>query len=343
MADNWFVRLWQKQRFKVLTIGASLYVLLVLIFLISHAIAPQRVGLLALAGIFAPYLFAPLALLVPFLFLRFTALLRIAFAIGVILFGLCFSPRLGAGNAQSIEGGRTITAMTWNFLGDNTRGGYVRQLINTHHPDLIALQEADWNGIDEAQDILRQYPYHLYGSGETPPGEVLLSTLPILDHGQVTAPDGSRAVWDIPRILWARLDLGHGQTLFVVNAHPISSINTVYGCLFCPQRRDSQIKALHQFLQPFIQHGERLLLLGDMNTTDREPAYQDLSAGLQDTHLLVGKGSGHSWGIRGLNQYWAFLRIDYMFVTPKVKPLSLDTDCTSRGSDHCVLIGKFSI
>lgn len=342
MASSQFVHLWKKQRFKVLTIGASLYILLILIFLISHAINPQREGLLALAGIFAPYLFAPLVLLIPFLFLRFTALLRIVFAIGIILFSLCFSPHLGTSSARSIDGGRTITAMTWNFRGRNTRGGYIRQLINTRHPDLIALQEADWAGLDLAEDVLQQYPYHLYGTGETPPGEVLLSTMPILDHGIVEAPNGSHAVWDIPRVLWARLDLGHGQTLLVVNAHPISSINTVNGCLFCPQRRDSQIQALHQFLLPLIRHGERLLMLGDMNTVDREPAYQDLTAGLQDMHLSVGSGSGHSWGILGLNQFWAFFRIDYMFVTPNLKPLNLDTDCASRGSAHCVLIGKFS-
>jgi vancomycin resistance protein VanJ len=37
------------------------------------------------------------------------------------------------------------------------------------------------------------------------------------------------------------------------------------------------------------------------------------------------------------------LRIDYMFSTARVTPLHLDTDCTPRGSDHCVLLGRFAV
>jgi endonuclease/exonuclease/phosphatase family metal-dependent hydrolase len=170
-----------------------------------------------------------------------------------------------------------------------------------------------------------------------------LSIYPIVEYGAIEISADGAVVWDIPRVLWARLDLGAGHTVLVVNAHPISAVNTTYRCLFCSQLRDSQVRALREFLQPFIAQGEQVLLLGDMNTTDRELAYQDLAAGLIDTHLQVGNGNGHTWGIRGLNRFWAFLRIDYMFVTPNITPVSLETDCASRGSDHCVLTGQFLV
>ncbi|GCE16966.1 endonuclease/exonuclease/phosphatase family protein [Dictyobacter kobayashii] len=343
MVGNWFLRVWQKQRFKTLIIGTLCYLLVVDIIIVAHVFVPQREGILALLAIFAPYLFIPLLILIPFLLWRFTSVLRVVFVLGIVLFCLWFPPRLGNGGAQESATGQTVTALTWNYRGRNKRDGYLRQIIDEKDPGIIALQEADWSGIDLATDILQAYPYHLYQPNDVPPGEALLSKYPIVDHGILQASDGSRTVWDIPRVLWVRLDLGHGRTMLVVNAHPISAVNTVYGCLYCPQRRDNQVKELHQFLQPLLTRGERLLLLGDMNLTDRELAYHDLASGLEDTQLQVGSGSGESWGINSLNRVWAVFRIDYMFVSPNIKPLNLDTDCVSRGSQHCILIGQFSV
>lgn len=343
MVGNRFFHVWKKQRFKALIVGTLCYLLVLDTFLVIQALAPQRAGLFALVAIFAPYLFVPLAILIPFLFWRFTAVLRVVFAAGIVLLCLWFPPRLGNEGTQESAAGQKITALTWNYRGRNKRDGYLRQIIDEKNPDIIALQEADWSGIDLATDILQAYPYHLYQPKDVPPGEALLSKYPIVDHGIVQAADGSRAVWDIPRVLWVRLDLGHGRTMLVVNAHPISAVNTVYGCTYCPQRRDNQVKELHQFLQSLLARGERLLLLGDMNLTDREPTYHDLSAGLEDTQLQVGGGSGQSWGINYFNRVWTFFRIDYMFVSPNIKPLDLDTDCVSRGSQHCILIGQFSV
>jgi endonuclease/exonuclease/phosphatase family metal-dependent hydrolase len=332
---------WQKQRFKLLTIGVCAYFVILVGILIVWAWIPQRTGWFAIVEIFLPYLFLPLIVLIPFLCWRSTILLRILFVLGILLFGICFPLRLGGGSVGT--NAHEVTALTWNLLGSNERSGYVRTLLESKKPDIVALQEAEWQGMDQAMDLLAQYPYHLYRPDEgVPPGEMLLSVYPIKEHG-IIQEDETRKTWDIPRVLWARLDVGQGHTLMVVNAHPISAFNTVYGCTFCPERRDRQIKALQEFLQPFITQGEQILLLGDMNTTDREPAYRDLAANLKDTHLAVGYGSGHSWGIRGLNKFWALIRIDYMFVTPNVTPLALETDCTSRGSDHCVLTGRFAL
>lgn len=334
---------WSKQRFQLLTIGTFIYVVSLLVLIILWKQFAQREGTLALVAILLPYLFVPLFLLIPFLFWRLAMALRIVLLVGVVLFVACFPPRLWPGHTS--EGTtKTISALTWNLLGSNERAGYVRALLQEKMPDIVALQEADWVGMDQAEDLLQQYPHHLYRPADgVPPGEILLSVYPIVDYGTIEVSDSGDATWDIPRVLWARLDLGAGHTILVVNAHPISAVNTTYRCLFCAERRDSQVKALSAFLQPFIAQGEQILLLGDMNTTDRELAYHDLTTGLIDTHLQVGNGSGHTWGIRGINRFWAFLRIDYMLVTPNITPLSLDTDCASRGSDHCVLTGQFSV
>jgi len=336
-----FVSFLGTQKFKRLAICICIYALLLAALVLIQVIVLPREGVLALAIIIAPYLFLPFLLLAPLACWRRTTLLRIGLLGALLLFGLAYSPRVGFSSQLPQQG--TITAMTWNFHGYHVRSGTLRQALNQHKPDIVALQDSDWQGIGEADDVLAHYPYHLYRPGNTmPPGEALLSVYPFLDYGTI-APDKTRAIWDIPRVLWAHLNLGHGRTLLVIDAHPVSSINTVAGCFFCPQRRNAQIQALHHFIQPLLQRGEHILLLGDMNTTDREPAYKELSAGLQDTHLLVGRGSGHSWGVRQLNPLWAILRIDYMLASPNVKPLSLQTDCTARGSEHCLLVGRFAV
>ncbi|QBD79415.1 hypothetical protein EPA93_26880 [Ktedonosporobacter rubrisoli] len=330
----------RQQRFKALTLCCYMYLWLLLVFQLVQTFAPPSDGPLALAAILTPYFFLPPVLLLPLVFWRRTTLLRIGLLGLVLLFGLLypphFAPSLGTPPPDS------ITVMSWNFHGYHERAGTLRGAINTYHPQIVAIQEADWQGMEAGTDVLERYPYHIFKPSDgVPPGEAIMSVYPLQDYGIINT-DPPHEIWDISRVLWARVDLGHGHTLMLVDAHPISSIGTVYGCFFCPQRRNMQIQEIHNFIQPLLKRGEHVLLLGDMNTTDREPIYKVLSSGLQDTHELVGSGSGHSWGVRTLNPYWAFLRIDYMFASPNIKPLYLRTDCAPRGSEHCVLIGQFA-
>ena len=94
----------------------------------------------------------------------------------------------------------------------------------------------------------------------------------------------------------------------------------------------------------FLDAGEPLVFVGDFNTSEREPAYGDLSAGLQDVYRTVGSGNGSTWTqLRLLRLGIPLLRIDYLMASPNVTPLSMTTDCTPRGSDHCIVRGHFEI
>jgi vancomycin resistance protein VanJ len=328
------------QKNLLLACTGAFYLLLLLIHTVQRIFWPQTGGVAGFAAVVAPYLFLPLLGLLPFCFLRHRGLVRTVFLLALCLFGVCFPPHISS-VSHVPAGKRQISALTWNFLADNKRSGSLRRILNEKTPDIVTLQEADPEGLELADDILQSYPYHLFSQSDNlPPGEVILSKYPILKYGIHT---GSRSLWDIDRILWARLDLGQGKTLMVVNAHPISAINTTYGCFYCPQLRDKQIQEINRFATSLVQQGENVLLLGDMNITDRESTYVDLAKGLRDTQLVVGNGSGHSWGLRQLNRFWAFVRIDYMFISPAITPLSLSTDCEASGSDHCVLVGRFAL
>jgi vancomycin resistance protein VanJ len=155
-------------------------------------------------------------------------------------------------------------------------------------------------------------------------------------------------LWPRPDVMWARVDLGGGQQLVVITAHPRPAAWGRGPCLlplcYDPTRRDAQLASIHALVAPWVAAGERVLLLGDFNISEREPAYRDLAAGLRDAYLAAGAGAGATWGPGN----WAgkglpLLRIDYLFTSPNVTPLGTATDCTFRGSDHCILRGTFAL
>src|SRR3712207_2244569 len=83
------------------------YAALVLLFAALQTLAPPRVGLLALAAVFAPYLYLPLLLLLPLAFWYRDLSLRVACAACALVFSarfgqelLSLSPLLHPGNTR---------------------------------------------------------------------------------------------------------------------------------------------------------------------------------------------------------------------------------------------------
>ena len=80
-----------------------------------------------------------------------------------------------------------------------------------------------------------------------------------------------------------------------------------------------------------------VIVLGDLNTTERERAYAGLSAGLRDAHLDAGLGPGFTWRPGPLSFLpFGMLRIDYVLSSPDLVATSSTVDC-SLPSDHCRL------
>ena len=81
--------------------------------------------------------------------------------------------------------------------------------------------------------------------------------------------------------------------------------------------------------------GQTVLLMGDLNTTEREQAYADFSAGLRDAHLDAGTGPGLTWRPDELKALpFGLIRIDYILTSPDLVALSSTVHCTQL-SDHC--------
>jgi|GEM_PF-630716 len=326
-----------------------MYLLLVLGLLLHHVLRPHHSGLLALTQVLAPYLFLPFLLSIPFAALRGMVMLRWTLITSAGLFFMCFVLPLASVAPPSTATRVHIRVMNWNVnvcCGPERQAARVRPVLSENPADVIVLEEAYWEWLQHDPVVSKLYPYQLNHTKQASSGLVLLSAYPILDHGQGALQVNINHGW--PRLIWARLDVGQGQQLMVVAAHPEGPYSAMGQChtLLCydTAERDSLIPHIRNIVDSALARGEHVLLLGDMNVTEREPTYHELTRGLIDAYRATEQGFGHTWGILPqLNWSTPLLRIDYLFSSPNVVPLDTTVDCTLRGSDHCTLSGVFGL
>lgn len=320
---------------------------------IPHRLEPPRHGPLALTVVFAPYLFPLLAFLLALPRWRYAALLRpllLVAAIASIARSVARPTR-----RHAAPGAPSFSVMSWNILFSNPRVDAMLRFLATAPAEIIALQELRADHVERiAADpaLRRHYPHQIlwpYGYGA---GMGLLSRYPIVEQGRL----------DLPPTLWTRLDLGDGRRLLLVSAHPtffpprmeeeepdegsspMKLVRRVVDPRFFwydPAYRDDGIARVRALAEPLLRQGEALLIVGDFNVTEREPAYREF-AGLLDVHRDAGSGTGRTWRpewLAGLPL--PILRLDYMWSSPNIRPLRMRVDHTLRGSDHCPILGLF--
>jgi endonuclease/exonuclease/phosphatase family metal-dependent hydrolase len=328
---------------RVLLWAASLYPAFLLILTAANLFFPQRSGPLAFTQIFAPYFFLPLLAIVPFAFMRRALPLRLLLVACALVWAVRFLPPVERARAAT-PGADQISVISWNIRIYNPYLSQISDYLATGPADVVALHEAHgaWPGNDER--LARVYPYRLLYPEGCPPGSALLSKLPILEHSVF---NGDQPNDLIPRGCWARLDTGNGESVTIIAAHPYPpSGNCRLPVCVDPSRRDAQIARIREggSVNAFLEEGRHFLLVGDFNVTDREPAYRELSAGLHDAHLEVGAGAGSTWApLTFMRRGIPLIRIDYLFSSPTVTPLTMKVDCTPLGSDHCMLFGTFEL
>ncbi|NCC33133.1 MAG: hypothetical protein EOM24_14130 [Chloroflexia bacterium] len=316
----------------------------VLVAALVALVAPQRTGLMALTQVFAHFLFLPLLLLLPLAVLVRLSFLRLALGAALAVFLIVYPPAFAVGPPAPPATGAQVRIMTWNLFYGRVSAEQLQVQLEAYQPDILLVQEMLGEGFVVTEWLTTQYPYHFIGSYTTAPGMAIFSRYPILE---ASVPQFAADHWDMPRIIWAHLDLD-GYRLNVINAHPIPPRTFEPSCsvLRCYNQgpRDAQIVDLRRFVDQIrAQTGDPLILGGDMNVTEREEAYFDLAHGLVDVHRAVGRGFGASWRPGTLQVPFGLLRIDYFLTTPEARALSLTTDCRWYDSDHCVLVGDFRV
>jgi endonuclease/exonuclease/phosphatase (EEP) superfamily protein YafD len=327
----------RRSLFRRLVVASALTVGLTTLGAVTWAVvAPDRSGIPAIAAIGLPYalLVALGMVLVAVLAPRRSAVLLLA---GALVIALLVTPRvsgfLSRSRATPPAHQGSVAVVTYNtFVFDREPPDRLIASLTELVPAIIGLQEVTpARGAALATDaaLARRYPFREIRAEADGSSLALLSSWPIETYPEIEGLSLIDATVDVD---------GRPLAVLVVHAPlPLSlSANP-----FAPERRDTMLDAFRDVALGHIEDGLPVLMMGDLNTTDREVAFGSLATGFQDVHATVGDGLGHSWRLRyrGLMTP-PLLRIDHMLVSPDLVPLESRLDCDASASDHCLSWGR---
>ena len=178
---------------------ALCYSSLLLALSLLQRLKPRRAGLAAFAQVFAPYLFVPLATAVPLALRPRSATLRLALLASGVVFYWRFGRRYPDKIVADDPAATHLRLMNWNVEWGG-QPDKIRPVLLTKPAEIVAMEESSWRWIAKDEVLARIYPYKIIHRRENPEGLVLLSVLPILEHGSTGE---LQSPWDA-----VRLDVG---------------------------------------------------------------------------------------------------------------------------------------
>jgi len=291
---------------------------------------------------FAPWLFAPLLVLVPLALFVPSWPLRGATALAVVAFLLVygdrFLPRLATASAATSR----LTVMTFNVHIFNSDPDRVATAIEHEAPDIVALQELGPAMAQVLEARLKdRYPYRsLHPAARNERGSGIFSRFPIRqDQGFVMAGDvrvGQHLVLDVA---------GQPLDLFSVHLH-VPDVPTPEGGEFiidpapgfASRQQDEELDAL---INAIRAQSRTVLAIGDFNLTDQTPDYARLSAILRDAYREAGWGFGLTFPnghrVKGVYVPFPLVRLDYVFHSSDLRATRAWVGAEG-GSDHRYLV-----
>lgn len=313
-----------------------LYGAAIVLWFMLHLSTGDRLGWVALANIFAPYLFLPL----PFALAASLLIGRRAWA-PVLLAVLVFAAEYGALFDFGLFGprlaeGEPITILSFNTWGYSKSPETAQAIVATGAPDIVVLQELS-SAIADAvdRDLAGTYPYRLMEPGNR---KGILSRYPLTDASGSLPPD----------VRWfaqaAEIDV-NGRRLTVYNVHlyavtALSDLATgrsvVDGLVGGAVARQEQATAL---VRDIATRTGPVVVAGDLNATDQSTVYAMLTGRLEDAHRRAGSGFGHTFpayrgSFRGLSILPRTVRIDMILYSPDLQATESRVVFEHGESDH---------
>ena len=286
-------------------------------------------------GYILPWLFAPLAMLLPAVLFRRSHLLLALVAVPTALFLLTYG-HLYLPRPPVHVSGPTFTTMTYNVLYRNSDADGIVAAIEAHDPDVAGLHELV---PPMAQAIEGQLADH-YPYRKMEPDCGVFSRYPILHYEAFRLDEGEGH--------WAQqfvLDIDDHE-VNVLSVHPRSppllgfhpfGLPLGIPTGFANQGRDADVRDLLSRLE---RVDGPVVVIGDFNLTDQQSLYTPLTRHLRDAHRESGWGMGFTFTHfprLGL-PVW---RIDYVFHSPDLVALST-TVGDYGGSDHRPVIARLA-
>ncbi|HZG65837.1 MAG TPA: endonuclease/exonuclease/phosphatase family protein [Herpetosiphonaceae bacterium] len=328
----------------ILLIGG--YALAVAVLQLLWRTSALNIWWVSLLNVFGLWLYVPLPFLLLLGLLVQPRAIGAALIVPLVCFGWEYAPLLLT--AKNSAAGTPLRVMTWNVLYSNSDVEAIDALIREHDPDVLALQEYGFEQALTLEPILdRRYPYRASAPGGSS-GLGVWSRYPILDWW---ARDDRRSDCACQRMV---LDI-NGDHVRFVNAHPRAPKFTFRHYLAgvrLPVSVLSDFRTAHQ--QPALDalveeaaRGDRpLILVGDLNTGDRQPNYWRLRRHLVDAYRVAGRGFGLTFPNAherlGLLRLPLLVRIDYIFQSPSITAARAFT-AASPSSDHRAVVADLRV
>lgn len=338
----------------VITVIGCLWAAVVLAVVAARLFSPESSGPLALGVVVEPLLLLSLLVFVPLAVFgtsrrstgptpvwtnTLRALLLVGFAVAAVRLGPAWLGPIENGTpASASSNDATLGVTSWNIEADDIDPTELLDRVRSAPSGVIVLVElskADAAAISADRQIHQKFPTQLLYPDDGSSGIGLLTDENVVISGHRTAQ---------PAMVWARLDFGLGRQAVVVGAHPQpAQLNRLPGTPvpidYDPTERDHELEIVRSTADGLIANDRApLVLAGDFNVTDGEPAYTELSKGLIDAQLATAFGPGWTWRPDQMKELpFGILRIDYVFGGNGATPQSLAVDCTPVGSDHCML------
>lgn len=289
-------------------------------------------------GFVLPWLFFPVFLLLPLALWRRSKPLVVMAGLVTIVFlfvyGSLFLPK------QSVQISEpTFKVMSYNVLCcGNMNLEKTLANIRQHDPDILALHEyTPYIAAELDDELAADYAYR-----QVEDGRGFYSRYPIEVYDFLSMPGsfGGGAQK-------ALVNVG-GTLVTVLSVHPVRPpVQSTYIrgldvnlplAVGDTTGNDSQMAAI---IDEVTQIEEPLVLVGDFNLTDQNPAYTELTQYLVDTFVERGMGMGFTFTPFG-NYPLPVWRIDYVFHSDEITAVDIEVG-EFAGSDHKPLIATLSI
>jgi vancomycin resistance protein VanJ len=296
-------------------------------------------GPLAVLQVLAPHLALAGLALVPFSLLEVRPASIVTAVVLAVVVGLRFGDDWVSGGAPSPGAAGGLELITWNLEVGATSAAASVEFLRARDADIVALQELQPEAaaaIEADPALVSRYPYRALNPRRDVLGLGILSRVPIID-----------STFELdPAVQEARLDLGGGRTIALINAHPMHAEMQLLANLpvgLDSTIRNADLELIRGRIDVLVEQGLPVVLLGDLNTASSEPAFDRFVDGLRDVHAEVGFGTGWTWRPSRLEFLgFGLVRIDHVIVSPEITPLSIGGACPPVG-DHCLVSARVAI
>jgi len=326
-----------------LLIGGTLgYCIGLLALAVLWALAGPRPWWLAIANVFALLLFVPLLVCIPAALVIRSWWMRGAVAAVLVLFlalfGVRFLPR-----SVPPSSGTAIRVMTFNQLFTNERVADIIREIRVQDADVVGLQEfSDQTAEAIKTELIGEYPYQFLEPGNQS-GLGLISRYPFQTQGIDESGHGQRVTIQLA-----------GQTVTIISLHltaPYIESHRSRRLFSLPIITDYDTSApnrqIDRLLAGIAKIDGPLIVMGDFNTSDREPHYAKLAAVMHDAFRETNRGLGFTFPdhkrFGSVTFPFPLIRIDYVWSKGGVLPAAAHVECNNTGADHCFLVADLQV